>query len=115
MLAVAIHADHVLEAKFKRQLVTRLHRAAQPEVMRQCQDMGAGRLRDGDVPSPDESSITRTGVPGSTRWTSGSTVRDRALLVEAGHQDQQSGSVPERGSMRGHLPGRDPVTRGVSM
>ena len=65
MLAIAIHANHVLKAKFECQLVTRLHGAAEPEVMRQCQ--AHGRL----PPSPrrqchrqTQSSITRTGRAG---------------------------------------------------
>ena len=47
VLPVAIHADHVIETQFVRELIARLHRAAQSQMMRQRQNSCAGRPRRG--------------------------------------------------------------------
>ena len=66
MLAVAIHADHVLETQLVGELVAGLHAAAEPQVMRHREHLGAGFCaRAAMVPSAEQSSITSTGTPGT--------------------------------------------------
>ena len=90
VLPVAIHADDVFEAEFKRQFVPGLDRAAQSQVRGQRQHVCSGFLATATVPSVEQSSTTSTGMPGSTALTSLTTVADRALLVQRRNQYQQA-------------------------
>ena len=89
VLAVAIDADHVLEAEFVGEFVAGLHAAAETEVVRQGQHFGAGLARDLD------GAVGRAIVDHQHRDSGDVLVdfadhaADGAFLVEGGHDDQQ--------------------------
>ena len=108
VLAIAIHANHVVVAQLEGQLVAGLHAAAQAQMMRQRQHLGAGARAPSDcVSSVEQSSITSTGTPGTYWWTVADHAGDRALLVEGGHDHQQRVRDHGRESKRGHPSGAD--------
>ena len=82
VLAVAIHANHVLEAQLESQLVSGLDAAAQPQMMRQASTSAPASRAAAMVASLEQSSITSTGVPGIARRTDTHHAGDGAFLVE---------------------------------
>ena len=92
VLAVAVHADHVLEAQFVRQFVAGLHAAAQAQMVRQRQHRRRRRrARTATVPSRraivDHQHRARRA---RARGSSATTPPIGAFLVAGGHDDQQA-------------------------
>jgi hypothetical protein len=45
VLAVPVNPDYIVESQFKGELVSSLHRSAEPQMMRQLEHLGAGLAR----------------------------------------------------------------------
>ena len=98
VLAVAIDADHVVVAQLEGQPVAGLHAAAQAQMMRQRQDVGARAARaTWPVASAEQSSTTRTGTcRASRRRTSRTTPPTAPSSLKAGMRISSLTARPPR-------------------